>query len=171
MTDSWDPRACLDLAKRADAPPDELSRMSRSPHVFVLEAVAMHPKTPAVALSNMVPADLLKDDGFRVAGALLLNENLPIAALQRIADSTAKAISEIVPRVWYARQFLCAFAANPNANVEILRALLDPKIAPRHIREWIARNSRRRDVLETLAHDPSGTVSKLAARRLKAIID
>ena len=167
MKETWDPRDCINRAKAPDTEPTELARLSRSNHIFVREAVAQHPATPEGVLALLVPEALVNEDDFRMAGALFANAKLPIMVLKRLAALAPAALPAILPRAFYQRQFLVALAANPQTSPEILGILLDPRIAPRHVREWIERNCQRRDVLEALSHDPSETISKRAVRRLR----
>jgi len=163
MDASRDPGECVRRARDPATGPEELARLSTSEYIFVRQEVAAHPNTPAASLSAMVPAALGTPDDFRIAWALLTNPGLPASDCGRISRLVPAVLSSILPREYYARSFMEALGANAHASCEVLGVLLTPE-TPRHIREWIARKSRRADVLERLARDPSKIVRNVAVR-------
>jgi hypothetical protein len=115
----------------------------------------------------MVPDSLKGEEDFRIAAALLRKPDLPARHCEALAGLATAALSKILPREVFPREFLEALAAHPQSSCGALASLLDPALAPRHVREWIARVCVRSDVLEALARDPSRIVSGVARRRLK----
>ena len=51
------PRDYLELARSAEATPEELRELAGSPYSFVRQAVAEHPATPSEALTLLLPTD------------------------------------------------------------------------------------------------------------------
>jgi hypothetical protein len=161
-----DPGECSRRARDPVTPPAELARLSKSDYIFVREAVASHSKAPLTVLEALLPFALNGVEDFRMAAALLKNPNLSAQLCDRLAKLAPTVIPKLLPRHFFPRNFLESLAANPNATRDALGPLLDPAITPRHVREWIARGSLRKDVLEVLAQDPSKAVSARAKRRL-----
>lgn len=166
-SDTRDPSECFRRARDPETSPSELTRLSTSEYAFVREAVARHAATPLMALEAMVPDALKGEEDFRIATALLRKPDLPARLCETLAGFATAALPKLLPREVHSREFLEALAAHPQSGSGVLANLLDPDAAPRHVREWIARKSPRRDVLEVLARDPSKIVSGVAGRRLK----
>jgi hypothetical protein len=166
-SETRDPSECFRRARDPETSPAELTRLSTSEYAFVREAVARHAATPLAALEAMVPAAPNGEEDFRIAAALLKKPDLPARLCEALAGFATAALPKILPREPHSREFLEALAGHPRSSCGVLASLLDPALAPRHVREWVARKSARADVLGVLARDPSKIVSGVAGRRLK----
>ena len=166
-SDTRDPSECFRRARDPETAPAELTRLSTSEYAFVREAVARHAATPLEALEALVQTALNGEEDFRIAAALIRKPDFPARLCEALGGLATAALPKILPREGHSREFLEALAGHPQSGCGVLAGLLDPALAPRHVREWIARKSPRGDVLDVLARDPSKIVSGVAGRRLK----
>jgi hypothetical protein len=159
------PRDYLELARSPAAAVDDLRMLADSPYSFVLEAVALHPSTPADVLERLLPIDPENTIG----GISIMRA---LAAHPAATASLLQAIAAHVPRLLHNRRDAhawfevgIALFSNPSTpDVMLLRLLDDPQVTTQ-FRKVAARETNHPAVLDRLTHDPSETVRHAAAKR------
>jgi len=157
------PKEQLDMAKRAEASPEQLEALARSPYNFVLTAVAGNGNTPTSALDGLVPdeADTYPDQ--ELLKALAWNPNTRVATLRRVADRLAGRLNG-------GRGNQVAFEAGIalfsrfDTPIEVLVALLNRAETSSEFRKVVARQTGRADVIEVLRRDRSERVRRAIER-------
>jgi len=157
------PKEQLDLAKRADATPEELEALAKSPFNFVLTAVATNGNATASVLDALVPegADSYPDQ--ELLKAVAWNGNTGVATLRRVAD-------RIAGRLNGGRGNRVAFEAGIalfsrfDTPTEVLVALLNCHATSTEFRKVVARQTGRPDVIEVLKRDRSERVRRAIER-------
>ena len=164
MKNFGDPGEALTAAQSLDTSSKELELLAASSWDFVHVAVAGNPNATPETLSRLVPVSPESWNEQALIEALAQNPVTPPdtldAAAQRLIPLHRKDMSHRFPAA-------VALCCNPKTNFESVSALLDPDITRRSYRKVVARETRRRDVLELLANERCGTVSSRARRTLE----
>jgi hypothetical protein len=163
------PKDYLDAARSDGTSVAELMMLAQSEYGFVRLAVARNPNASSAVLASLLPATLSRDSDSdqEIALAVARHDNAPVELLERLASALA-------PHLRAGREHL-AFAAgvelcaNPAVPFSALEGLLSPACSPVQFRKVVARDSRRRDVLDLLLSDPSSIVATRAKQTLSQL--
>ncbi|MCS6839551.1 MAG: hypothetical protein RMJ54_09395 [Roseiflexaceae bacterium] len=162
------PKEYLDAARSPETSPEELRELATSPYNFVAIAVAQHPNTEPDVLAALLPATITSWNEQALAAAIAQHPRTPVEALEILAERLAPVLDN-------GREHQIGFRAgvllccNPKTPFRAIAALLRSEIAATQFRKVVARETRRRDVLELLLHDRSETVKKRAQKSIEAL--
>jgi hypothetical protein len=162
------PKETVDAAKNLSTLPDELAILSSSEFVFVREAVASNPHTPAHILDALVPCHLKEEHDFRIACSLLRNPHLPPQACVALISRISEILKFIQPRDYYQTMMIEQLCVNEDIPLESLSDLLNDDSFPKHLRGRIARKETRKEVLLILQQDKSESVRKKVTKVLES---
>lgn len=160
------PRDYLDLARSADATPDELRQLAGSTYPFVRQAVAENPATPPDALRVLLPDDPQGWNDFTLLAAVARHPAVDEALLREVGQRIR------LERLHQDRDPQQIFAAGialfeqPKTPDDLLFALLDDQGATTEFRKVAARQTTHPAVIERLLADRSEKVRRAAERRL-----
>jgi hypothetical protein len=155
------PKDYLDMARSAEATPEQLRELARSPYDFVIHAVALHPSTPADVLAALVPSDLRMWNDGAILDAIVRNRNTPESALRKIPGL-------VLSRLWDCNSQIVfgagvALTKRDDTPEEVLVALVADARATTEYRKVVARETTRPSLREQLRSDRSEKVRRAAA--------
>jgi hypothetical protein len=162
------PKEQLDAAKSLSTPPGELQALAKSSYSFVRIAVAENPNTQSHLLVGLLPDDLQSDANQYMAVALARNPKTQDAALSRLARMLLPLLKDWNNRGDSYKHFELGLAlcSNKHTPIDAISPMLQPQNAGIVFRKVVARETRREDVLQILAHDRSEAVRKQAEQTL-----
>ncbi|MBD2183019.1 hypothetical protein H6S82_09180 [Planktothrix sp. FACHB-1355] len=161
-----DPKIASDAAKSESTSAEDLELLASSQHIFVREAVAENPHTPANTLKALFPSSLETDNNVRIALAVVKNSVHGNEFLLTTASMVRSNLSLFEPRNCYPMMLIEAIASHPQVTIDKISPLLDPTSIPRHIRDRIARIAIQEELLIKLSQDPAQTVRSRATKRI-----
>lgn len=164
------PKDRLDLARSADATPEQLALLSASPYPFVVEAVAGHASTPPDVLSRLVPEAAESWHAQTVLRALAENPSFPAEHLPALAERLAGLLDNGRPNHQAFAAGL-ALVARPDAPLDCIVALLRDTRTAVQFRKVVAARVGRPELAPILAADPSETVRRAWHRRAEGSVD
>lgn len=162
------PKEYLDAANSLATSPAELRRLANSPYPFVTYAVARNPNTEPDVLTSLLPPCIESDHDVYVAMALIENPTT-LSTLVSILVERLFPIQTVQPRDGLKMRLLLLLCTEPKLPLNLVAQLIDPQIAPKHLRRQIAHDTRRREILDILMRDPSELVRKQARKTLDSI--
>lgn len=165
------PKDYLDAARSLETTPDELDDLSNSEFGFVRKAVAANPRTRVKTLLKMIPEEIPKggdDDAWRIqelALEIARNPNLTVELLTVLAQKFMPALDKVRTHhlAFHAGVFFCS---DPRVPFSVIESIVNPERSTKWFRRVVARETKRKDVLELLAQDSSVKVTKKAQERL-----
>lgn len=159
------PRDYLDLARSADATPDELHQLAGSPYPFVRQAVAENPATPPEALRALLPDDPQGWNDFTLLAAVARHPAVDEALLREVGQRIRleRLHEDRDPRRIFAAGI--ALFEQPKTPDDVLFGLLDDEGATTEFRKVAARQTTHPAVIERLLGDRSEKVRRAAERR------
>lgn len=162
------PKEYLDAARSPAASPAELRELARSCYPFVVVAVARHPHTEPETLAALAPTQILSRHDQELAAAIAQHPHAPPEVLAMLAE-------RLVPVLDNGRGHHWGFAAgvavccHPKTPIDAIADLLRSEKVSRTFRYVVARETRRREVLDMLLSDRSEKVRKRARRTIEAL--
>lgn len=162
------PKEYLDAARSPETSPEELRKLATSPYNFVAIAVAQHPNTASDVLAALLPATITSWNEQALAAAIAQHPRTPVEVLEILAERLAPVLDN-------GRRHHMGFNAgvlvccNPRTPFHAIAALLHPERVAMQFRKVVARETRRRDVLELLLHDRSETVRRMAQKSIETL--
>lgn len=161
-----DPKIASDAAKSESTSVEDLVLLASSQHIFVREAVAKNPHTPASALQALFPSTFETENNIRIALAVVKNPVYGAEFLLTAASLVRSNLSWFEPRNFYPTLLIESIASHSQVTINDISPLLDPTCIPRHIRKRIARVAVQEELLIRLSKDPAETVRSQAIKRL-----
>ncbi|MGB9754243.1 hypothetical protein [Roseiflexus castenholzii] len=162
------PKEYLDAARSPETTPEELRHLAMSPYDFVAVAVAQNPNTEPDVLTALVPATVTSWNDQALAAAIAQHPHTPVEALKMLAE-------RLTPVLDNGRNHQMGFKAgvalccNPHTPFQGIATLLCSDRVAMQFRKVVARETRRRDVLELLVRDRSETVRRSAQKRIETL--
>ncbi len=162
------PKEYLDAARSPETSSEELRMLAGSPYDFVAIAVAQHPNTEPDVLAALVPATITSWNEQALAAAIAHHPRTPVEALEMLAERLAPALDN-------GREHHMGFKAgvllccNPTTPFQAIATLLYSGRVAMQFRKVVARETRRRDVLNLLLNDSSETVRQRAQKSIEAL--
>ena len=160
----------LEAARSPETTPDELEILIESPFQVVSLAVAEHPNTKPFTLAQLVPLSLQSPSDLELAAALARNKHTPDYALRRLSERVAVCLDRR-PVQEKCFEICVALCCHANTPLEIARMLLAPERSSIELRKVVARETRRRDVLELLEADRSASVRNQVLETSRSLND
>jgi hypothetical protein len=159
------PKDYLDLARSDDATEDELRNLAHSTYLFVVLAVAQHPRTPADALAVAVPAEPSSWNDYSLMAAIARHPHTDEPTLRTLR--TRLALEKLREERDAQRLFEAGIALfeQPNTPDDVLMDLINDPGATTEFRKVAARETSHPAIIEHLLQDRSETVRRAAARR------
>jgi hypothetical protein len=147
----------LEAARSSDASPEQLRELSKVGWSSVRTAVARNPNTESDVLASLMPDKIESYYEQELAVAISQHLNTPVDVLSILAERLVPVLDN--PRNHYlgfkAGVLLCA---DPRTPIKVIEVMLRPACAAMQFRKVVARETKRRDVLEILLNDRSETV-------------
>lgn len=162
------PKDYQDAAKSLETSTEELRFLATTEYGFVRIAVAGNPNAEPDTLFNLVPEVIESWDDQTIALNIIQNPKTNLDTLCLLAN-------KLIPLLDNGRGHQLAFKAgvhlccNQTVPLEVLKALLDPEIISAQFRKVVARETRRKDVLDILISDRSEKVRKHAQKTSNSI--
>ncbi|MFQ3684780.1 hypothetical protein [Roseiflexus sp.] len=162
------PKEYLDAARSPETSSEELRALARSPYDFVATAVAQHPNTEPDVLAALAPVTITSWNEQALAAAIAHHPCTPVEALEMLAERLAPVLDNGRDHHmgFKAGVLLCC---NPKTPVQAIATLLHSERVAMQFRKVVARETRRRDVLNLLLNDSSETVRKQAQKSIEAL--
>jgi hypothetical protein len=161
-----DPKIARDAANSTFTSAEDLSLLASSQHIFVREAVASNPNTPASVVEALFPSKLETEHEIRLALAIVNN-------LVYGAKFSLPAICIIISNIklfercdYYQLVLIRAIASHPEVKIDEISLLIDPNYIPRYIRHRIAEVAIKKELLVKLSQDPAARVRARPTQRL-----
>ncbi len=162
------PKDYLNAANSPNTSSAELRELAKAPYDFVATAVARNPNTESDILASLIPMHVETWNEQERAAAVAQHPNTPVETLSLLAKA-------LEPLLDNGRGHQMGFQAgvqlccNPKTPIETISILLQPKHVSMQFRKVVAREARRRDVLQILLSDPSETVRKRAQKSIEIL--
>ncbi len=157
------PKDYFDAANASTTLPAELRALANAPYGFVVQAVARNPNTEPDLLFDLVPGHIQSDHELYIALAMIENPSTPLVILEILVDRLFP-IRDVQPRDCLHMRVILALACSHRTPFTALERLLHPEQAPKHVRQRLAKETERADVVELLLDDPSDLVRKQAQK-------
>ncbi|HVE58559.1 MAG TPA: hypothetical protein VNB22_17125 [Pyrinomonadaceae bacterium] len=160
------PKEYQDAAKSASTPVSELAYLAKSEYNFVRLAVANNPNVTEEILDSLIPSNFDSWNEQEISAALTGNLTASSQTLKKLAQG-------LEPFLNSGRNNDMAFIAgvnlfnHPNASIESLKDVLMFDKVSVLFRRKIARETKRKDVLDLLLKDPSEAVRKRASKNIE----
>ncbi|MHC4259850.1 MAG: hypothetical protein ACYSTF_05500, partial [Planctomycetota bacterium] len=152
----------------SDTSPEQLRELAKVCHSFVQTAVARNPNTESDVLSSLMPDKIQSYNEQELADAIAQHLNTPVDVLRILAE-------RLVPVLDNGRNHQLGFKAgvllctNPRTPIKAIEVMLRPECASMQFRKVVARETKRRDVLEILLNDRSETVRARAQKNVHVL--
>lgn len=162
------PKEYLDAARSPETSPEELRELATSPYDFVAVAVAQHPNTEPDVLAALLPVTITSWNEQALAAAIAQHPRTPVDALEMLVERLAPVLDN-------GREHQMGFKAgvllccNPQTPFQSIATLLRSERIAMQFRKVVARETRRRDVLELLLNDRSEIVRQMAQKSIKTL--
>lgn len=160
------PKEYQDAANSALTSVSELAYLAKSEYNFVRLAVANNPNVTAEILDSLVPLNFDSWNEQEISAALTGNLKTSSQTLEKLAQG-------LEPFLNSGRNNDMAFIAgvnlfnHPNASTDSLKEVLSSDKVSALFRRKIARESKRKDVLDLLLKDRSEAVRKRASKNIE----
>jgi hypothetical protein len=162
------PKDYLEDAKSPETSPAELRELAKASYSFFLTAVANNPNTESDVLIGLIPEKIESSNEQLLATAIVHNPNTSADALEILAE-------RLVPVLDNGRDHRFGFEAgislciNSLTPIRAISAMLYSEQVAMQFCKVVARETRRRDVLEILLADRSEKVRKQAQKSIQAL--
>ena len=161
------PKDYLDAANSLETTESELSALAKSEYDFVKVAVVKNPNVTSEILDFLIPLTFDCWNKQELALALVQNLKTSQESLRKIAVKLLPFLDNMRGNYMASRAgiFLCCRHDTP---LEVIEKILQSEIVSKLFRRKIARESRRKDVLDLLLSDKSEAVRKRAANNIES---